>query len=230
MQLKDIISRVQFKLDDPDGTTYDADYVKGFVPDALEWLYDAMKRSNGQFDEGIEILAAVQAGLANLDTFQASGQPLDALLIPRMIRWRLPGQDSVMFRRAEGPLESVRDVQDPGVPLLDSWSWQRYSIKLGKTSIPLDLEITGDFLFPPLADMEAEVRIAKNGNRALACKIASDIGKARGRDKWKVDYGLDADEAVDDINSLLVKAMQGFTNRVGRMNRKCGRGSRLTNR
>lgn len=229
MQLKDVVKRVQSKLDDPDGTTYDSDYIMGFVGDALEWLYNAMKRSNGQFDEGIEILPAFPAGTRDLDVFQQPGGKLDGLIIPRMIRWKLPGQDSVMFRRAEGPLEFVRDMPDPGVVFLDSWAWQKYSIKLSKTSIDLDLEVTGDFLFPPLTDPEAEIRIAKNGNRALACKVASDIGKARGRDKWKLDYAIDADEAVDDINSLLVKAMQGFTNRVGRMSRKFGRGSRITN-
>lgn len=228
VQLGDIVKRVQAKCDDQDGTYVTDDYVLSFANDTYDWLYNALKRTNSEFDETVQVIPNVPAGVPNLDQYQGPGQPLGDMLTPRMIRWKLAGQDSVMFRRVDGPLEYVRDLIDPGIPQLDSWSWQRLSIKLSKFSAVLDIEVSGDFMFAALTGNDDEVKIARNANRAFATKIASEIGKARGNDKWKIDYAADADEAVDDINTLLVKGMQGYTNRLGRMSRGAGRGTRLT--
>jgi hypothetical protein len=219
MQLSDIASRVAFKLDDPDQTYVTPDYVAGFAQDVYEWLYNKLRLTGNQFAEEAVIVPNVNAGIPTLDGYMAAGQLLATLLQPRMIRWRLPGQDASFFRRADGPLDAVRDLPN-GIPVLDSWAFLRQSIKLSNFSTALDLEVTGDFLFDPLVAPESQLQIAMNMNRCFSCKLASEIGgKARGNDKWQTTYEADADDALDDLAIAMTKANQGKTERVARMSR-----------
>jgi hypothetical protein len=227
MQVSDIATRVAFKLDDPDQTYITPDYVMGFMQDVYEWLYNKLRLTGNQFSEEAVIVPNVNAGIPNLDGYMAAGNELATLLQPRMIRWRLPGQDSTLFRRADGPLDAVRDLSN-GIPALDSWAFLRQSIKLSNFSVNLDLEVTGDFLFDPLTAPDSQIQIAQNMNRCFACKLASEIGgKARGNDKWMTTYEADADDALDDLRIAMVRADQGKTERLGRMSRGSGQLARL---
>lgn len=226
MQMLDIIARVAAKCDDPDQTYITTDYVMGFVNDVLDWLYNEFKLTGSQFDTSIVPLSAVPAGSPDLNTYQASGQPLATMILPRMVRWKLPGLDPTYWRRADGPLDYVRDIQ-PGIPILDSWAWQRYSLKLSNFSTALDLEITGDFLYDPVTAPDDQIQISQNANRVFSCKLASEVGKARGNDKWVKTYGDDADDALDSLKIAMTKANQAKTERVGRISRAAGNASRL---
>ena len=219
MQVLDFISRVAAKCDDPDQTYITDDYVMGFVADVSDWLFGKLRLSNNQFDEEVIVLPAVTASSPNLDQYQATGQPLAGMVLPRQIRWRLPGQSNLFWRRADGPLDYPREL-NPGGPLLDSWAWIRYSVKLSNFNTALDLEVTGDFLFDPLTDPDQQVVFTQLANRTFSSKLASEIGKARGNDKWKVDYGADADDALDDLSIALSKENQAKTHRVARQNRR----------
>lgn len=218
MQVTDVISRVQAKCDDPDGTYVTDEMVMSLLPEAYDWLFNKLELADSQFDQSVVVLPAVNPS-PDLSQYQADGQPLASLLQPRMVRWRLAGQTALQWRRADGPLNTPRDMQDGGYPALDSWAWSRYNILLSTFSVPLDLEITGDFLFDQLTSPDSQIAIGKNTNRALCCKVASEVGKRRGNDKWKVDYAADADEAVDDVVGAMVKARQADPARLGRITR-----------
>lgn len=229
MQLLDIAARVRAKVDDPDGTYCDDAYVMGFAQDAYEWLYNKLRLVNSDFDEQIVILPAVTAGSPDLKAFQAAGQPLATLVQPRMLRWRLPGQDASFFRRVDGPLDYVRDVGD-GIPQLDSWAWINFSINLSKFSVALDIEVSGEFLFDPLTAPDSQIQIGQNVNRCFASKIASEVGKARGNANWISMYSADADEAFDDLKIVMTRGRQAITERVGRISRASRGGERLNTR
>src|SRR5579872_6505561 len=110
LTLKDIVSRVQFKLEDPDGTYITPEYVQGFANDVYDWLFNKLSLTGSQFSEQAVILPSVQPGTADLSQFQQTGQPLAMLIQPTMLRWRQPGMDATYFRKANGPLDSPRDV------------------------------------------------------------------------------------------------------------------------
>jgi len=224
LRVKDIAARVAAKCDDPDQTYVDEDYVMGFVQDAYDWLFGKLRLANNQFDEEVLVLGNVAAGTSTLDQYQLSGQPLEAMVLPRMIRWRLPGQSNLYWRKSDGPLDYPRDL-NPGGPFLDSWSWMRYSVKLANFSTALDLEITGDFMFDPLTDPDSKLSITALANRTFTSKLASEVGKARGNDKWTTQYGADADDALDDLLIALSKENQKKTHRLARMNRRRGLGN-----
>lgn len=229
MQFKDIVSRVQSKCEDQDGTYITSDYVMGFAQDVYEWLYNKLRLVDSAFDEQVIVLPAVTAGSPDLNQYQASGRELATLVQPRIIRWRLPGQDDTYWRRADGPLDYQRDIAPSGLAYLDSWAWIHYSIKLSQFSTALDLEISGEFLFDPLTGQDSQIQISQIANRAFASKLAAEIGKARGNPGWITNYTPDADEAVDDLLSAMVKTNQGMTNRVGRMNRASRNSGRFSN-
>jgi hypothetical protein len=227
LKLRDIVKRVQFMLDDPDGTYVDEDYILGFTPNAYEWLFNKLSLTGSQFSEQIVILPAVTAGTPNLSAFQEDDKPLAALVQPTMLRWRLPGQDSVYFRRVDGPLDYPRDIPD-GMPLLDSWAWVHYSILLSKFSTDIDIEVTGKFMFDPLTSMEDKVTISMNANLAFSCRLAAAVAKARTMPTLKQDYSADADDALDDLMIALTRARQAVLHRFGSTRRPGGNSSRFS--
>lgn len=217
MQLLDIISRVQFKCDDLDGSYITAEYCSAGAQEVNEWLYLKLLDVDHTFDTISMVLPNVQAGIPDLSAYQANGQPLATLVQPRMVRWKLPGQDASFFRKADGPVDFARDIQP--VPYLDSWAWTRYNILLSKFSTNLDLEVTGDFLFDPVNAPESAMEISLIANRCFSCKLAAEVGKARGNANWIQLYSADADEAIDDLRLAISRARQGNTERVARMSR-----------
>lgn len=221
LSVSEAAQRVAAKCDDPEQTYITVEYVMGFVQDVYDWLFGKLRLANNQFDEEVVILPGVAAGTPDLSQFQATGQPLAGMVLPRFIRWRLPGQSNLYWRQADGPLDYPREL-NPGGPFLDSWSWMRYSVKLAMFSTELDLEITGDFAFDPLTDPDSQIGMTQLANRTFTCKLASEVGKARGNDKWVATYGGDADEALDDLSIALSKENQKKTHRVARMNRRGG--------
>lgn len=222
MQVTDIISRVAAKCDDSDQTYITDDVVLSLLPEAYDWIFNKLELADSQFDQGIVVLPAVPAGSPDLSVYMSDGQPLSSLLQPRMIRWRLPGQGDLQWRRANGPLSKPRDMPQGGLPLLDSWAWSKYNVLLSAFSVALDMEVTGDFIPGALTGPDSQILLGKNMTRALCCKVASEIGKRRGNDKWVTLYGADADEAVDDVAIAMVKARQALPARVGRMSRGPG--------
>lgn len=219
LQVKDVISRVASKCDDPDQTYVTSDYVLGFVDDVGDWLFGKLRLANTQFAEEVITLPSVEAGTPNFDGYMQTGQPLGALVLPKTLRWKIPGQTNLYWRLADGPLDYPREL-NPGGPYLDSWAWVRNSVKLANFNTALDLEVTGDFLFDHLTDPEDVLAMTQLANRTFTCKLASEIGKARGNDKWTVTYGNDADEALDDLSIALSKENQKKTHRVARMSRR----------
>ena len=230
LKVKDIVARVAAKCDDPDQTYATPEYVMGFVADTLDWLYGEMRLGNTQFDEQVVVLPNVEAGTPNLDALMESGQPLDGLVLPTIMRWKLPGQSPLYWRRADGPLDYPRDL-DPGGPYLDSWAWARYSVQLAKFSANLDLELTGDFMFNALTDPDSKLQISTLANRVFSCQLAAEVGKARGNANWVTNYSADADRALDNLMIAMSKENQNKIHRLGRMNRRAsGAGNTTTTR
>lgn len=226
MQLDDIIKRVQAKHDDPGGIYVSSEYVMGFVADCQDWLFGKLRLTGWEASEEIIELPAVPAGLPTLDTYQVSGGALGTLVQPRMIRWKLPGQDATNWVRANGPMDFPRDIQN-GAAYLDSWAWIRSSLKLSNYSTALDLEVTGECLFDALTGPEDQIQISLAANRCFASKIAAEAAKARRIPDWVTQYSADADEAFDDLAIAMTRANQGKTRRLGRMSRRAsgGRGT-----
>jgi hypothetical protein len=218
--LSDIISRVQFMLDDPEGTgDGDPDYITGFAQNQYDRLYNKLRANGHNFDQLTVELAAVPAGVPDLGQYQVPGGLLALMVQPRMLEWKLPGQDASNYLAASGPLDKVPDAV-ASIPQLSAWAWTRRKLLLSRFSTPLDLRVTGDFLFDPLTDGNSPIEIELVANPVLAFGIAVAVAKARGRKQNVIDYAPDLEDSFDDINIALTKANLSKTRRVGRMSRR----------
>lgn len=218
--LSDIISRVQYMLDDPEGTgDGDPDYITGFAQNQYDRLYNKLRANGHNFDQVTVELPAVAAGIPDLGAYQAPGAALALMVQPRMVEWKLPGQDVTNYLPADGPLDKVRDLA-AGVTALDSWAWIRRKLQVSRFSTALDLRITGDFLFDPLTEGNSPIEIELVANPVLAFGIVVAVAKARGRKQNVIDYAPDLEDSFDDINIALTKANLSKTRRVGRMSRR----------
>lgn len=220
MRLSDLIPRIQTLLDDPDGTYLDADYVAAHAQQQYEFLYNKIYNTGSQAVEQVIEIPGVAAATADLSAYQVTGQPLAQMVVPRLVEWKLPGQNKTFYAYADGPLDKVRDIAPPGIPALNSWAWIRRNLTLGLFSTALDLRITGAFLFDPLITQDVSLQAGINANAAIVLMIALAIAEARGNPSWIDRYEKKSADALDDFLIALTKAEQGKTRRVGRINRR----------
>lgn len=216
MLVSDIVSRVAALLDDPEQSYCTDDWILGFAQNEYEALYNKLKLCGTDFDDIVIELPNVAAGTPDLSAFLAPGAPLEFLVTPRMLEWKLAGAQPSSYRRADGPLDQIRDL-DQGIVALDSWSWTRRILKLSAFNAPLDLRLTGDFLFDPLNSPDSKMEYMPTANPVLVFMIAATAGDVRGNDKWSAKYRARADEAFDDLAIALTKGNLPMTRRLQRI-------------
>jgi hypothetical protein len=219
MQLKDIIAQVQALHDDEEGTYVTPELVASHAQLQYQKLYNKLYLSDSQFDEDVIEITGVPAGTPDLSAFLKSGQPLEFLVTPRIVEWKLPGLDDTNYRVAAGPLDAVRDVSD-GMPSLDSWAWIRRNLKLSKFATALDLRITCTTMFDALTDPDSVIQIDNFATVALAYLIALAIAQSRNMPNMVKEYRQEADDAFDDLMIAKVKGDQSRTRRLGRISRR----------
>jgi hypothetical protein len=182
-------------------------------------LTNKLRLCNPDFDEYTIELPNVTAGTPDLSGFMTTGQPLQYLIEPISVEWKLPGQDPVYYRSAE-KLSKIRDILIPGISAIDCWTWMHLTIFLSRFNVNLDIRVTGEFMFPPLVANSDTLLVQTNLLPAMAYAIASLIGSKRGNPPWVKDYGDRAQENFDTVNIAMCKGRQGKTERVGRMDRR----------
>ena len=219
MKVANIVKRVQAKLSDPEGTYADDDYVLGFCQDGYEKLYNKLILCGYEFADWVVELPNVPAGLTNLDDYMDDGKPLNALVEPTIVEWKLPGSDPTTYQRADGPLDYIRDV-GANTNALDNWAWMREQLLLSRYATNLDLRITGEFTLDPLVDLGSRIETPRMAATALVSIIATLCAMERGNPSWVQQYSTEADECIDDIAIKLTKDTQHQTRRVARMNRR----------
>jgi hypothetical protein len=226
MTLAELIKGVQFDLDDPDGTWADDAYVLGFVRKAYKKLATKLRLTESDFDERIIELPSVIAGAPDLGAYQAAGKPLESLMTPTMVEWKLPGQDASYYRAANGPLDKLPDVPAPGQPALPAWGFIGNKIVLAAFSTALDLRVTGVFLPDPMVQTSDVSQLPVSADVPLQTMLALACAEANGRDKLKQSLALNLIDELDDVRIEMTKAQQGVpARRIGRMNRRFGGGN-----
>jgi hypothetical protein len=219
MLTSDICDRVRACLDDQDGTYIDDAYILSHAQHQYEKLFNKLYLTDSQFDEIVVELPNVAAGTPDLSAYLADGKALALLVTPRFLEWKLAGQPAVNYRKADGPLDALRDQVPGGRPLLDSWVWSRRVIRLSTFSAALDLRITGTFLFEPLTSVDSPIQMDVRANVVLVYLIAEAIAIARGNPGWMAAYKEEKDDAFDDLLIAKVKEEQSRTERVARISR-----------
>lgn len=219
MTTQELLTRVQNKFDDEEGTYVDDAYILGFLPDVLSDLLSEVKLSDDAFNEQAVEIPSVAAGTPDLSAYQASQQPLAGLYSPRIVEWKLAGQDASFYRPAEGPLDKIPDISTPGVNDLEAWAWIGQIVRLSAFDVALDLRVTGDFFPQPMVSADDSSPFPASIDALLATMVTLAIAEARGMDALYAKTEKRMERQLDAVMIAMTKAQQGVpSRRFGRMN------------
>lgn len=104
----DVIDRVGVLLDDPAHRRFKKDYIRPHVDQQNEALMLDLEALGVQFQEQRAIFN-IPANTTDLTPFFATGQPLQYLLRPTMVEWKLQGMPDVQYATSV-PVKELTDV------------------------------------------------------------------------------------------------------------------------
>lgn len=100
--VQDIINRVQSELEEATGTSgtdwTDADYILGKLATLSDDIAIRLELIDLNYNTQETILANVPANTIDLSAFQAYGQVLSQMLIPKSLEWRLVGENQQQWQ------------------------------------------------------------------------------------------------------------------------------------
>lgn len=218
MSVATIIHDVQVEFDDLDGVWCDKDYVLGFVEIANEDLENLIEDLDLSYDTVVLILPAVAAGTTDLSAFEAVGQPLENMMFPVALEWKLPADTNISWR----PIPQVDKVVDiltpapagsPSATLgIASYEWRSQVIYISPSSVPTDIRIRFENL-PSILNTDSSVYIRGLKN-SLVYAVCEQIcwNRGGGMSKQAPYFTTKKEEAVGLLIDRLVKQEQ-VTNR-----------------
>jgi hypothetical protein len=217
MDLSTIKSRVRSLVDDPDGTYATDAFLLPLINQKYEELYNRMLSTGAEFERKVVELFGVAAQTQDLLAYGLAGQPLELMLQPLTLEWKMAGVDSTYYRTA-ALVDKLPDVVAD--QFIANWEWRAGIIYFTPCVLTVDLRIRADFLFSPLASDIDLVAVTKNFGHALAYSTAALVGLVRGNQAWAQAYSLLQDNAVDDVMQYLSRKDQAKVRRVGRVSRR----------
>lgn len=166
----DVVRRVQALLDDPAGRRFKPPYLAPYVDQEYEDILVLMERLGLQLQEQIAIFNVPAAAAApnDLTAYFASGQPLQYLMRPKLVEWKLQGQPDTSYIPSD--LVSALDDVMVGNQGWQQWTWSGGSIKTTPSYSAVTARITFDAMAPTLYD--ASQNISRGIGSMLALAVA----------------------------------------------------------
>ena len=222
MDLTTVKTRIRSLADDPDATYATDAFLLPLINQKYEELYNRMLSTGAEFESKAVEIFSVQPQTSDLSAYDGAGQPLELMMQPLTLEWKMAGLVSTNYKPA-ALVDKVKDVLPN--QFVEDWEWRVGIIYITPCSLPVDLRIRGDFLFASLANDQDAVSAAKNFGHALAYGAAALVGAVRGNQAWVQIYTLLQDNAVDDVMQYLTRKDQAKIRRLGRVTRRRGFGS-----
>lgn len=223
-----VIEAVQTLLDEIGSDDFDKDYVTRWLTVTNKDLEIELESLNIGFDTYEIVLPNVPANTTDLSPYQADGNVLANLMVPRAMRWRPTGQSSLSWVSVEytDKLLDEDSSTTPGVvtsiaAVVASWTQLHGNLSISPCNIPVDLEIRGEFL-PSVLDSDSASYI-KGADNVLAYITAYYITMSRGGETGLPAFFLSRYEKImDSFTCNLIKANQAKPSRLA------GRRSQMT--
>jgi hypothetical protein len=210
----DLKARIRGLIDDTDATYSSDAFLALLVNQIYEESANKLLAADGSFERKSVELPNVIAQTTDLSQYQAAGKPLQLMFQPGIFEYKQAGLAPAAYQQAEF-VDKVSDVT-PGQIITD-WKWDSGVISFTPSVLAMDIRITGEFMFAPLASEQDVVQITKNFGVVLAYGVAALIGVVRGNQGWIQAYSKKADETFDDVAQFLSRQNQKKIRRVGRM-------------
>ncbi len=216
----DVKAKVRSLLDDVQGSYLDDAFLDPLIQQEYEAAASELAGTLSPFDEMVVEVPGVTAGTSDLSAYQAAGKPLETLVNPERIDWKVAGQPSWFYRKLRGPMDMLPDTRPDQCPI--GWEWRAEIIYITPATADVDLRVRGEFGVPILRSDDDQLTLHKRIGYAIGYRVAALAAAVRGNSEWVKNYGDQAIVAMDEIEAQLVRADQGKVRRVGRMTR-CNR-------
>ena len=217
MDLTTLKSRIRALVDDPDATYATDAFLLPLINQKYEELYNRMLSTGAEFERKAVELFKVPAQTQDLSAYSLTSQPLELMVQPLSLEWKMAGLDNTNYKTA-ALVDKVRDV----IPdqFISEWEFRGGIIYITPSVLSVDLRIRGDFLFAALVSEGDQVTAGKNFGHALAYGCAALIGLVRGNQAWVQAYTMLQHNAIDDVMQYLTRKDQAKIRRVGRISRR----------
>jgi hypothetical protein len=223
MSVLDIVGRVQKLFEDEQEAWCDKGYVLGWLAMYSEDLESYLENLDLSYDEQIVVILNVPANTTDLSSYQTEQQPLENMMLPISLEWKLTGENNLQWHPVD-PTDKIIDTDASldGQPVASnivgilSWVWQNSTVKLSPSSVAVDLRIGAEML-PAVVNIDNSAYI-KGMTNVLAYGIAGMICDTRGGAglaKLSIKFGDRHQKALDVLVDRLVKQDQIPHRRMG---------------
>jgi hypothetical protein len=177
-----VIARVQALLDDPAGRRFSADYLRPYIDQENEELQIMLEVLGVQQEEQIAIFNVPPAtsGPSDLTPYFAPGQPLQYLMRPRGLDWKLQSLPDTFYQ----PSNLVSELSDvlPGHVGCQEYRWAGGAIQTIPSYTAVTLRVYFFALSQTVYDSAGGVMRGIGGLLALqtalfVCSLNNNMGK-----------------------------------------------------
>jgi hypothetical protein len=225
MAVQDIVTRVQTEIEDltgePDSSWTDADYIIGKLMTVSDDIAVRLQLLDLNYNTQEVILPAIPANTNSLVSYQADGQPLSQMILPKTVEWRLSGENQEQWT----PVHQVDKVIDtdqgtglPGAtiesddPTVESWEYRGGVLLISPCEEVVDLRIRYVATAIQLNANSAQQVLGLTNTYVYKC--CEKICAARGG--TGTEYFRDCfNRACADFEGLSVKIQHGKRTRLG---------------
>lgn len=184
--------------------------------------------TDSSFDEFVRDVPALPIGTTSLQNYQAKAManedgststgPLYGLATPITVEWKQVGQPDSEYVEADrtGKLPNVSPAA-PSPPYIMQWEWRGGVIYLTPLGYPCDMRVRGEYPFGFLLKDSDELGIHPTMDVPVGYGASALIGQERNNASYAAGYKEQADQTLEDIENILVKAEQGTVTRIGRL-------------
>lgn len=212
--LQRLIARIQALWDDVGGTWCDKDYILSLIAINSEDVESKLESLDLSFDTNVIVLPSVPAGTTDLTAYQSEGEPLENMMLPVALEWRLVGQDDSKWSTV-ARVDKVMDAGTTAFQGVASWEWRGGIVHITPSGVDVDLRIRDEEL-PAILDNDSTTYV-KGLTNVLAFGVAALIGYTRGGagSKLAMKWEQMEDDALSVVIDRMVKNEQVIPRRMG---------------
>jgi hypothetical protein len=215
MTVEEVAKRTAALCDDPQQDWCDLNYVIPILTQIHDEVYDDLKAINAPLTDEIAVLSPVVAGAVDLSSFAAKGKPLENMLQPRWLDWKLVGDLDTAYLPIER-VDKLADI-DPGTRQgVSEYRFRGSTVYITPSSVDVTIRIEFEQLWLDFQDGESAVEVSSLGH-ILARRTAAEImGGARGNEKAGTWHLTAYQKSLDQLLGNYVRTNQRTVRRVGR--------------
>lgn len=202
----DVSGRAGALLDDPSNSRFTLAYLMPFIDQCYAELDVMLENAGMQYVEAIAVVN-VAAGVSDLASLLADGQPLATMKFPKWVKWKLQGQPDYLYNLSAfaNELDEVDTATSVGAL---QWRFADGALQVTPSVTPMTLKIYFDQQSTDRLDPAQNV--IRGTAHILAFAVASEAaGAVKGMENRALGLEAKRKAAWNQFKGVLVKNNQG---------------------